>query len=198
MAAAKGWRFAKLPMTSTDACSMQEYRDEAHDEKNAWPDYRGCIGSLRAGCAMIRFELPSSIWRAIVEHMQAALPAEGCGLLAVPTVATAVVRAVRFYPGTNILRSPTRFVMHPREVQAALDDMERHGWQLGAIVHSHPTSPPSPSPIDLREAYYPDALMLIVSLGGDGPLLQAWRLERNGKTFDPVAVPVVVGEAGEM
>ncbi|MER3484602.1 MAG: hypothetical protein C4345_00130 [Chloroflexota bacterium] len=146
----------------------------------------------------MKLELPSSIWRAIVEHMRAALPAEGCGLLAVPTVATAVVRAVRFYPGTNILRSPTRFTMHPREVQAALDDMERHGWQLGAIVHSHPTSSPSPSPIDLREAYYPNALMVIVSLGGDRLMVQAWRLDRNGRTFDPVAVPIVVVEVGEM
>ncbi|GIW04770.1 MAG: hypothetical protein KatS3mg059_1390 [Thermomicrobiales bacterium] len=146
----------------------------------------------------MKLELPSSIWCGIVEHMRAALPAEGCGLLAVPTVATPVVRAVRFYPGTNILRSPTRFVMHPKEVQVALDDMERHGWQLGAIVHSHPTSPPSPSPIDLREAYYPDALMVIVALGSNGPTAQAWRLERNGRTFDPVAVPIAVTESGAM
>lgn len=136
--------------------------------------------------------VPQMIAAEIGRHVQAALPAEGCGLLAVPTMAQPVVEAVRFYPGTNILGSPTRFTMHPAEVQAAFQDMDRHGWQLGAIVHSHPASPPTPSPIDLREAFYPNALMLIVSLAHGVPEMGAWQLWRDGGQLRPVAVPIRV------
>ncbi len=141
--------------------------------------------------------LSPEIFGAIVEHMRAALPAEGCGLLAVATLAQPMAEVVRFYPGTNVLDSPTRFTMHPAEVQAAFQDMDRRGWRLGAIVHSHPSSPPTPSPIDLREAFYPDALMLIVSLATGAPDLGAWRLQRDGQQLCPVAVPIYVIGEGE-
>lgn len=141
--------------------------------------------------------IPGAIVAEMLWHMRAALPAEGCGLLAVLTLADPVAEVVRFYPGTNILDSPTRFTMHPAEVQAAFQDMDRRGWQLGAIVHSHPVSPPTPSPIDLREAYYPDALMLIVSLANGAPRMAAWQLRHDGEQLCPVAVPIHTIDEGD-
>ena len=122
------------------------------------------------------FRVPESMMRQVIAHLESALPHEGCGLLAVPAGADWPGEAVTFYPGTNADRSSTRFTMDPAEVLAAFKDMRANDWELGAIVHSHPASPPIPSPTDLREAYDPDALMLIVSFAGPIPEARAWRI----------------------
>jgi proteasome lid subunit RPN8/RPN11 len=87
--------------------------------------------------------------------------------------------------------------MDPAEVLAALNDIEAHGWRLGAIVHSHPASPPTPSATDLREAFYPEALLVIVGLAASPPSARVWRIiPRDGVGSTVVEVPLIVdGEA---
>ena len=94
----------------------------------------------------------------------------------------------RFYPGTNLDRSPTRYTMDPAEVIAALRDIEARGWRLGAIVHSHPASAAVPSATDLREAHYPEALMVIVSLASGTPEFRAWGIGSRPAPDDPATV----------
>jgi aspartate racemase len=119
----------------------------------------------------------------IVEHLIACLPAEGCGLIAFDGD-----RPVKVYPGTNMLRSETRYKMPDHEVLHALEEMDQQGWWLGAIYHSHPHSQPTPSTTDLREANWPDALMLIVSLRNEQPDARAWRIVDDA--FQEVAIEV--------
>lgn len=116
---------------------------------------------------------------AIVRHCAEALPNEGCGLIAGRLAGGSLV-AGRFFPGTNMLASPSRFAMDPAEVVAALTAIDRGGAVLAAIVHSHPATEATPSRTDLREAYYPEALLLIVSLAGAAPRLRAWRVTTDG------------------
>lgn len=132
----------------------------------------------------------------ILRHLLDAVPNEGVGLLAVDrrldTDGTATAR--RFFPGTNIDASPTRYTMDPTEVLNAIRVIEREGWRLGAIVHSHPTSPATPSVTDFREAYYPHALLLIVTLATHPAEMRAWRIEREhgGTASRGVQIPIVV------
>ncbi|MEA2674485.1 MAG: hypothetical protein QOI92_1677, partial [Chloroflexota bacterium] len=60
------------------------------------------------------------------------------------------------------------------------DDADEVFW---AIVHSHVASPARPSPTDVRESHYPDALYLLVSLdpgeadpSTGAPSLRGWRI----------------------
>ncbi len=106
-----------------------------------------------------RLVLSRALYEELVGALLAVYPQEGCGL-----IATAGERALRLYPGTNLDRSASRYTMDPREVLAATLAIEAHGWQLGAIYHSHPDGPARPSAVDLREAFYPRALAVIVSL----------------------------------
>ncbi len=137
--------------------------------------------------------LSHALRRQIVHHLVRWLPYEACGLIA--TVAGADFdRGVHFFPGTNIDRSETRFTMSPREVIGAMRHMRHAGWQLGAIVHSHPRSPASLSRTDLREAYYPHTRLIVVSLAGDAPEFGCWA--RIGDREAPVYAhtPLVFGE----
>lgn len=95
-------------------------------------------------------------WQQIVSHLRNVHPQEGCGLLAGLSGRS---RAV--LPVTNQLRSPTRFFMEPIELLQALEKIDRQGWELQAIFHSHPGGPHLPSSRDLEEYRYPDTPALI-------------------------------------
>lgn len=120
----------------------------------------------------------------IIDHLEEMRPNEGCGLIAFDRAAP-----VQVYPGTNVLHSPTRYRMDDAEVLEAVADMDARGWWLGAIFHSHPTSPPVPSSTDLQEANWPDALMLIVSFQAGQPEARAYRV--RGHTYTEIAIEVV-------
>jgi proteasome lid subunit RPN8/RPN11 len=68
-------------------------------------------------------------------------------------------------------------------------EIDRSGWMLGAIYHSHTRSPAYPSQTDVNLAFYPDALYLIVSLqDADRPELRAYRIV--GGEIDEVELAV--------
>lgn len=140
---------------------------------------------------MRTLHLPLSIRDEIMAHLRSAIPHEGVGLLAVGqdprhSSAAVPVTAVRFFPGTNVDASATRYTMEPEEVIAALRTIRERGWHLGGIVHSHLTGPASPSAVDLREAHYPEALMLVVSFATSCPEMRAWLIGDAG----PVEVAI--------
>lgn len=124
--------------------------------------------------------LPYLYWEAMLAHVRAAQPNEGCGLLAgrrgLP---------VRWYPCTNVHPQPrTRYRLDDRELFAALREMDEQGWDLLAIFHSHPNTAAYPSQTDLENAYYPEALYLICSLADPAqPVLRGFWLDRERRTI---------------
>jgi [CysO sulfur-carrier protein]-S-L-cysteine hydrolase len=138
--------------------------------------------------------IPAGIFAEIERHLRSALPNEGCGLLAVVRKPSEMV-ACRFFPGENIDASPTRYTMDPSAVMAALEEIERQDWRLGAIVHSHPDSPATPSKTDLREFHYPGALMTIANLFSTTMILRAWEIDPF--LPEPREVPIEVLPPGD-
>lgn len=148
------------------------------------------------GAGRERLVLPAALRVRVIAHLQQAAPAEGVGLLAMaPSVDGAIV-ATAFYPGTNIDRSATRYTMDPAEVLEAFRDMAARDWTLGAIVHSHVRSPATPSVTDLREARYPEALMVIATFMQSPPALRAWRVALRAHTAAAVVGEVPILDAG--
>lgn len=147
-----------------------------------------------------RIYLPQSMREEILIHLLDAAPNEGVGLLATSSPYVdeddrLAMEAMRFYPGTNIDASPSRFTMDPAEVISALRSIREEENLLGAIVHSHLQGPATPSATDLREAYYPDALLMIASLADQPVSLRAWRVvpEDDLRVVQPVDIIVVHG-----
>lgn len=92
--------------------------------------------------------------------VQSNLPEEACGLLG------GLSDEVRLMVGIeNELHSPVRYRMLAEDQLRGFGLLEAEGLNLVAIFHSHPSGPPVPSPRDISEAYYPDALTLIWSPG---------------------------------
>lgn len=103
--------------------------------------------------------MSQSDYETMLAHLLEVYPLEGCGLLA-----GKAGRASRLYPVANILASPYRYEMDPRQQLLALTELEAAGLELLAIYHSHPQGPEHPSATDVARAYYPEAVQIIVSL----------------------------------
>ena len=104
-------------------------------------------------------QIPEAIRRQLAEAARAAAPLEACGLLA-----GAEGRVEKCYPMTNADASAEHFSIQLAEQFAAVKDMRAHSWQMLAIWHSHPATPARMSAEDLRLAYTPGVVHLIVSL----------------------------------
>lgn len=141
-----------------------------------------------------RLILPANLRDQILVHLLDAAPNEGVGLLATRAAVAPGedVVAARFYPGRNKDASPTRFAMDEGDVLTAIRDIRERGDALGAIVHSHIYGPPTPSRIDLDEAYYPEALMVIVSFATQPSQMRAWHIGQRGDQKIVSDVPIVV------
>jgi [CysO sulfur-carrier protein]-S-L-cysteine hydrolase len=120
----------------------------------------------------------------IFAHACATAPGECCGLIggAVEDEASSIYRL------GNIASEPLiSYEAAPEELFAAQRLMRERGEQLLAIYHSHPRAvEPSPSDTDVRLAYYPSAVYLIIGLGGDAPVLRAFRISEHEQRWEEV------------
>jgi [CysO sulfur-carrier protein]-S-L-cysteine hydrolase len=125
--------------------------------------------------------ISSDLRRQMLAHVLGCLPEEACGLLG-----GTPAEAVRVLVVENELHSPVRFRMRAFDQLNAFLAMEKENLELVGIFHSHPTSPPYPSPTDIAEFSYPGALFLIWA-----PLEGAWQVRAfhiEGSQVIPVEI----------
>ena len=134
--------------------------------------------------------LTSGVYLALVQHLNAVYPYEGCGLLAGSWSETT---AVSLYAIENIASNPRRqFLMSPQSQLAAFLEIEAAGLDLLAIYHSHPHGPETPSATDMAQAYYPELIQVIVSLASPDPVLRAfWLTPTQYREIQLLVAPAV-------
>lgn len=123
-------------------------------------------------------DLPGAVRRAMVAHARRECPLECCGLLVGRH--GDVIAAV---PLANVAANPeTRFRIDDREHIALRRTLRRFAPPLDilGVYHSHPEGPPVPSPRDIREAYYPEWIYVVVGLSGSRAQVRGFSLSRNG------------------
>jgi proteasome lid subunit RPN8/RPN11 len=134
---------------------------------------------------MFSLLISQNIFQAMLAHLASVYPMEGCGLLA-----GVDGRIDHLYPITNWLNSPVAFEMVPEELVGAIVALETQGLSLLAIYHSHPQGPAAPSPTDIAQANYPEAVQIIVSLSNlEQPEAKGFLIE-NGRV-SPVSLKIV-------
>lgn len=133
--------------------------------------------------------LSSEVYRRVAEHLQAAYPNEGVGLLLGHAQGTypdlrKVATAVLLLPN----RSDTgeqyhRYLVTAEEMLDGETEAARQGLDIVGIFHSHPDSPAKPSEYD-REFALPWYSYLIVSVQkGHAADANAWVLAEDRSQF---------------
>jgi proteasome lid subunit RPN8/RPN11 len=120
-------------------------------------------------------EIPEDLMDWLIEHSRQEYPLESCGILAGKNG-----KITKFYPMENMEKSSSSYLMAPEEQLRVFQEIEEEGLELSAIYHSHPHSPAIPSQRDVNSAFYPDSLILIISLMEDKvPQIGAFQIEEG-------------------
>lgn len=109
--------------------------------------------------------ITSQHYEQITEQARTGMPYEVCGLLG---GVDAQIKAVFQTP--NIHPDPARgYMVDGQSLIDTYEVLDQNGWDLIAIYHSHPPGQRTdPSPTDIEQAYYPDALYVIIVPDHDG------------------------------
>jgi proteasome lid subunit RPN8/RPN11 len=132
----------------------------------------------------------AGVRESIVAHARDSAPVECCGMLL--GRGDEIVDIVR---ARNIAGDPqTRFLIDPADHFAARRLARARGLEVVGFYHSHPASPPEPSPRDVAEFSYPDHLYAIVSLQTEPAQIGLFRSGfRSGSDLDFRVFHRVVG-----
>jgi [CysO sulfur-carrier protein]-S-L-cysteine hydrolase len=148
-------------------------------------------GDAAAHPGPVSVGIPAVMVQQLIDHARAGLPNEACGLIVGNAPAAANGRPLRWEPTANAAASPFRYEIDPADLYrltVATDDADEAFW---AIVHSHTHTAARPSATDVGQAFYPDALYVLVSLSSDEdpevlpgvPSVRAWRIV-DGEVFE--------------
>ena len=118
-------------------------------------------------------ELDRGFFDEMVEHGLAGFPNEACGLLAGKEG-----RPVKFFAMTNQDASPVSYRLDPREQLVVFTELDDEGWDLLGIFHTHTHSEAYPSDTDRKQAFYPEATYLVMSLSDrSNPVLRGFTMQ---------------------
>ena len=119
-------------------------------------------------------EIPADIKGQMLAYAMDGLPEEACGLLA------GNGRVERFFPMTNADHSSMTYRLDPKEQLQTFNEIEDRGWKLLGIFHSHTHTEAYPSETDRRQAFYPEAHYVVVSLADrNDPVFRAFTIREG-------------------
>ena len=125
--------------------------------------------------------IPSGVRDEIVAHAREGLPNEACGILAGRDG-----RVERFFPAEPDEPSPYYYRISAPDQIRIMNEIDDAGLDLVGIYHSHVSSPAYPSRTDAEQAFWPDAVYVIVSLAGGGAELRGFRIADTAVDEEPI------------
>lgn len=103
--------------------------------------------------------IPREIVAQMIAHARRDASVECCGLLAGKDGAI-----TRIFPAANVAANPaTSYEIAPKEIFQRMREMRAERIELLGIYHSHPNGKNEPSPRDIAQAYYSEAVYFILS-----------------------------------
>ena len=132
--------------------------------------YEGNPGNL-----IKMIQIKKTITDRLIEHSREDLPIEACGYLA---GSNDII--TKHYKLANADNSPVHYSFHPEDQFEMIRKSREEGLEIMACYHSHPATPARPSQEDIRLAYDPEIMYVIISLADSVPEIKAFRII-NGK-----------------
>jgi proteasome lid subunit RPN8/RPN11 len=129
--------------------------------------------------------IPKDLADEMIEHCRAGRPNEACGMLA-----ERGGRIVKVFRMTNDSASPVRYSLDPKEQLAVYNSLDKRGWELGGVFHSHTHTEAYPSPTDVRLASE-DVPYLIVSFDSEPPSVRAFLITKESWTDEDGSIEEV-------
>ena len=135
--------------------------------------------------------IPRAFIDEMIAHAREEAPNECCGVVAVED--GRLPRATRLHRAVNMAASPLRFEVEGRELLHTLEAIERDGYALGGIYHSHTRTAPYPSQTDISfAANWPGLEWIIVGLAeGEPPPVRSYLI--TGGEVEEVAIEETAG-----
>jgi proteasome lid subunit RPN8/RPN11 len=129
--------------------------------------------SVRLEAGMVDlFYLEKNYADEMVAHARIEAPNECCGILA-----GVDKRVIKFYRTSNREISPYRYCINPQELIAIYKEIQKNGWELLGVYHSHTHTEAYPSSTDVASAVLPQSLYFIISLSNpDEAVIKAFRI----------------------
>jgi len=122
---------------------------------------------------MLKLEIPTRIFKDMLEQARAEAPIECCGILA-----GRQGRAEKLYKMANAEHRHDHYMMAPEQQFEAIKDIRSASLDMLAIYHSHPETPARPSAEDIRLALTPDVVYVILSLlGNNGSAVKGFQID---------------------
>ena len=129
-------------------------------------------------------ELTDVLRKEIVEQGLQEFPNECCGVIAAEDGVP-----VKVFPMRNADASPVTYRLDPKEQLKVWDELDEHGWDLWGIYHSHTHSEAYPSETDRRQAFYPDAFYILLSLQDrEKPVLRFFTIQDDEITEEDLTI----------
>ena len=127
--------------------------------------------------------IPAAMRDEIVAHARAGLPNEACGI-----IAGRDGRAERFFPAQPDEPSPYYYRIDARDQIRIMNEIDEAGLDLIGIYHSHTSSPAFPSRTDAEQAFWPDAVYVIVSLASPDADVRGYRIRDMEVTEEELVI----------
>ena len=127
--------------------------------------------------------IPAAVRDEIIAHARAGLPNEACGILAGRDG-----HAERFFPAEPDEPSPYYYRISSPDQLRIVNEIDEAGLELVGIYHSHVSSPAFPSRTDAEQAFWPEAVYVIVSLAGGGADVRGYRIADMEISEEPLEI----------
>ena len=128
-------------------------------------------------------KIPNPIYNAMVEHARKESPLECCGILGGKNGTVEKVFELR-----NEEQSPVRYSMSPQDQLRIFDEMDKESLDMVAVYHSHTHTIPYPSETDVKLAFYPEVVSVIISLKEETQVMKAFRIKENAISTEEIEV----------
>jgi len=121
----------------------------------------------------------------VLDHVSKGYPHEACGILAGKDR-----KVLKVYTMANLSDTPRIFYyLDPAEQLKVFKDIRQRGMEMLGHYHSHVDSEAYPSERDIKLAFYPESLMVIVGVTSESPgALKGFRVVEGRVKEEELAV----------